>query len=233
MALASDSIKRAYYLAQVLDPGEEIEGFQASEGLYQLNRIIDLWGALSQYIPTYTILTVSVVADTYTYNVTPVITELSEGHLVDSNNVQFNLTEIDLNRFNTLNFALGETAPAIPYYIFIQNDFANYPTSSKVQLYPVPDAAYTMTLYAMQRLANVAYSDDLSTTPSYWTAALEYELSKKLISVYGTTPASTFAEDYATVIRQLKAANIRDKSVQVQNEFAAIRRFKPWRGYVG
>lgn len=233
MTLASELIKRSYYLAQVLDPREEIEGFQASEGLYQLNRIIDLWGNLSQYIPSYKILTQAVVAGTYTYTITPVLAQLSESHILDQNNVQFTLTQIDLQRFNTLNFALSLTAPARPYYIFLQNDFANFPTSSKIQLYPVPDQPYTLTMYAMQRLANVQYSDDLTTVPAYWQAALEYELGKKLISIYSTTPSQTFYDDYNTVMRQLKSINRRDRRVQIQNEFSERRRYRPWGVYVG
>lgn len=232
MTTAAELIKRSYYLAQVLDPEEEVQGNQASEGLYELNRVISIWGSLSQYIPSYKILTINVLANTSSYDVTPVITQLAESHLLDSNNVQYALTQIDLQRFNTLNFSLSATSPTRPNQIFIQNDFANWPTLSKVRFFPVPDTTYTATLYVMQRLAAVAYSDDLSTVPSYWTAALEYETAKQLMSVFATVPAPTFKEDYDTVMRQLKAANRRDRRVQVTNEFRNIRRFKPWGIYV-
>lgn len=232
MTTAAELIKRSYYLAQVLDPREEIEGFQASEGLHELNRVMDNWGSLSYTIPSYTIVTIAVLANTSSYDVTPVITQLSESHILDSNNVQYPLVQIDLQRFNTLNFSLSATAPTRPSMIFVQNDFTNYPTLSKVRLFPVPDASYTLTLYAMRRLANVTYSEELSMLPAYVVAALEYELAKQLINIYGTTPALTFMQDYEETIKQLKAANRRDRSVQVQNEFRNIRRFKPWGIYV-
>lgn len=233
MATAAELVKRSYYLAQVLDPREEIEGFQAEEGLYQLNRVIDMWGNLSQYIPSYSIITQAVTAGVYTYTFDPVIVQLSESNIIDQNNIQFLLYQIDLQRFNTLDFPLSLTAPARPYYIFLQNDFANFPTQSKIQLFPVPDQSYTLTMYAMRRLQNVTYSEDLSTVPQYWQAALEYEIAKKLFSVYSTTPSQTFIDDYNTVMRQLKSINRRDRRVQVQNEFTERRRFRPWGTYVG
>lgn len=232
MTTAAEIIKRSYYLAQVLDPREEIEGFQAEEGLHELNRVIDTWGSLSMYIPSYKIITVNVLANVSSYDITPVITQLSESHLLDSNNVQYPLIQIDLQRFNTLNFTLSAQSPTRPQLIFVQNDFANWPTLSKVRLFPVPDTTYTATLYAMVRLANVTYSEELSAVPAYWTAGLEYELAKQLINIYGTTPALTFPQDYEEAIRQLKAANRRDRTVQVQNEFQTVRRYKPWSVYV-
>jgi hypothetical protein len=232
MTIVAELIKRSYYLAQVLDPREEIEGFQASEGLYELNRIIDTWGSLMQYIPTYTILTINVLPNVSSYDITPVVTQLSESHLIDQNNVQYVLTAIDLQRFNTLNFTLSGNAPCRPYLIFPQNDFVNWPTKTKMRFYPVPDNIYTATVYAMQRLANVTYSQVLDMVPGYWISAMEFELAKRLIDIYGTTPAPTFGDSYTTIMRQLKAANRRDKSVQVQNQFRRIRRYSPWSVYV-
>lgn len=232
MSTAAELIKRSYYLAQVLDPREEIEGFQASEGLHELNKIIDTWGSLSQYIPTYTILTINVLPNVSSYDVTPAVTQLSESHLIDQNNVQYVLTQIDLQRFNTLNFTLSANAPSRPYLIFPQNDFATWNTKTKMRFYPVPDTTYTATLYAMQRLANVTYSQELTTVPAYWIAALEFELARQLINIYGTTPALTFNTDYEQAMKQLKNANRRDRSVQVQNQFRRIRRYSPWSVYV-
>lgn len=233
MTTAAEIIKRSYYMAQVLDPREEIEGDQASEGLHELNRILDVWGSLSQYIPSYSILTIALTAGVYTYNVTPVITQLSEAHIVDSNNVQYPLIQIDLQRFNTLNFSLAQQAPSRPQNIFIQNDFTNFPTLSKAVFYTVPDTTYTATLYAMMRLANVTYSEDLTFVPQFWIAGLEFELARQLINIYKTTPAITFNQDYEEAMRNLKAANRRDRSVQIQNEFRNYRRFKPRSVYVG
>lgn len=233
MTIASELIKRSYYLAQVLDPREEIEGFEGSEGLHELNRVIDVWGSLRQYIPTYSKLTVNVLANVSSYDVTPVITQLSESNIIDSNNVLYDLIQVDLQRFNTFNYALSASSPTRPQFIFLQNAFANWPTVSKVRLYPVPNASYTATLWAMQRLANVTYSQDLTHVPGYWIAGLEYELAKQFITIYGTTPAITFAEDYASAMRDLKAANKRDNSVQVQNQFQQIRRYRPGSVYVG
>jgi len=233
MATAADLIKRSYYMAQVLDPREAIEGFEAEEGLNELNKVIDTWSSLSIYIPTYTILTIAVLANVSTYNITPAITQLSESNILDANNVQYPLIQIDLQRFNTLNFALSATAPTRPSEIFLQQDTATWLTMTKVRLFPVPDTTYTATLYAMQRLANVTYEQDLSLViPKYVQAALEYELADALITIYGTTPAANFAENYAKAMMQVKAANRRDRSVQVANEFQSFRRFRPWGTYV-
>ena len=233
MTTAAELIKRSYYLAQVLDPNEEIQGNESSEGLYELNRVISLWGSLSQYIPAYSIVPLTTVAGQYVYNQVPLITQLSKSHIIDSSNIQYPLWSIDLQRFNTLNFALSNQARCRPNLIYVQNDFANLPTRSQVILFPVPDQVYTVTMYAMLRLTQVAYSDDLDYVPAYWISGLEYELAKSLITIYGTTPASTFYDDYNTVMRQLKGANKRDKTVQVANEFQEVRRYRPWGTYVG
>lgn len=233
MTTAAVLIKRAYALAQVLDPNEEIEGFQSNEGLEALNGIIEQWGSLSIYIPTYKIISVSVLAGTSEYTITPVITQLSEGHLIDQNNAQTPLRSIDLQEFNTLNFVLSALSPARPYLIFLKNDFANYPTQSKVVFYFVPDASYTATLYAMSRLADVAYSDTFTTVPNYGLKALRYELAKELSETYGTILPASFFDEYKLLMTELKAANRRDRSIQVRNEFITVRRYRPWGTYVG
>lgn len=225
-------IKDAYYLAQVLDPREEIEAFDATEGVRVINQIIKQWGSLSIYIPTYTILTLNLVAGTYSYNITPVVTQLSEAHLLDLNNVQYPLDIIDLARFNTLNFALSNQARVRPNLLFIQNDFINYPLQSKAVFYPVPDNTYTATLYAMQRLVEVEYEDDLSTVPDYWQVALYYEAAKRLSSINATILPASFADEYTEAMQNLKAANRRDKRVKVLNQFQTTRLYRPWGTYV-
>jgi len=232
MTTAAQLVKRSYYLAQVLDPREEIEGFQATEGLAELNRSIDLWGALAMYIPSYSELTISILAGVSSYDQTPVITQLASGHIIDANDVQNPVIPIDLQRFNTLNYALSNTSRMRPTMVFPDNQFANFPTKTAIRVYPVPDTTYTMTLYAMLRLANVTESQDLTHVPPHWIAAMEMELSKRLINIYGTEPAVTWPEDYKSVMDILKAGNKRDRSVKVMNEFRSYRRFKTWSVYV-
>jgi hypothetical protein len=232
MTTAAELIRRSYYLAQVLDPNEEIEGFESSEGLYELNRILDRWGSLSQYIPSYSELIVNVTPGVFSYDQTPVITQLSEGHLLDINNVQYGLNQLNLQQYNTLNFPLSATSPCRPRDVFIKNDFVNWPTKSQIIFYPVPDTTYTAVLYAMLRLVNVTYSQVLSQLPGYWITGVEYELAKQFINIYSTTPAATFFDDYEKIIAELKAANRRDRSVQTKNVFQNVRRYKPWGTYV-
>lgn len=231
MTTAAVVIKEAYYLAQVLDPREEIEGFEAGEGLRVLNSVIKNWGSLSIYIPSYRTLTVNVLPDVYIYDIQPVITQATRGNILDLQNVLHPLTVIDLARFNTLNFALpGNTNR--PYLVYVNNDFENWPLMSQLVFYQIPDNYYTATLYVMQRLAAVDYSEDLTTVPDYWINALTYEVAHRLASINATVLPQSFLDDYDMIMKQLKAANRRDKRVIVQNQFQTVRRFKPWGVYV-
>lgn len=230
MATVANLIRRAYILAKILDPNEETEGYMAEEGTDMMNEIISQWSSLQIYIPTYKEITITTVAGTYEYTVTPVIVEFNEANVLDSNNCQFPVNSIDLTRYNLINFELADTARSRPSELFIKNDFANYPTQSKVILFPIPDDVYTVTLYAKVRLASVSYSDTITTIPDYWLRGLRYELAYSLASEYGTDEklSPAFYEKYSTLIRQLKAANQQDKSVKVFNPFNRWRRFKPW-----
>lgn len=228
----AELIKRSYYLAQVLDPSEEIDGFQASEGMFTLNEIINQWSSLSIYIPTYTIIPISLMAGVFSYTINPCITQLNEAHLIDQNNVQFPLDIIDLERFNVLNFSLPNNQGR-PYSIFVQNDFENYPTQSQVVFYRIPDNSYSVTLYAMVRLAEMSYSTEITTVPPYMLKGLRYELAHELSEINGTILPPSFYEKYDKIINQVIAANKRDKRVKTHNVFQQIRRYRPWRRYAG
>lgn len=231
MTTAANLIKDAYYLAQVLDPREEIEGFEAGEGLRTLNLLIANWGSLSIYIPTYTKITQVLTANVYVYDITPAITQAMRGHLVDQNNVQYGLDVIDLARFNTLNFSLPNQNSR-PNQVFVQDDFPEWPTTSQLVFYPPPDNTYTVTLYVKKRLSAVTYSEDLTMVPDYWFNAMMYELAHRLASINATVLPTSFMEDYERVMKQVKAANKRDKRVIVQNQFKTSRKFRPWGTYV-
>jgi len=231
MTTSAVVIKNAYYLAQVLDPREEIEGFEAGEGLRILNLILANWGSLKIYIPTYTQLTQVVTSGDFSYDITPAITSATRGHLVDQNNVQYPVEVIDLARYNTLNFALTNQNSR-PNQVFIKNDFANWPTLSQLIFYPIPDNTYTVTLWVWKRLANVTYSQDLTQVPDYWINALTYELAHRLASINATVLPQSFLDDYDMIIKQVKAANKRDKRVIVNNQFQTTRKYKPWGTYV-
>jgi hypothetical protein len=233
MTLASDLIRRSYILAQILDPREEVEGYQSSEGLTSLNDILNQWSSLSIYIPSYTIIPIITVIATSNYTITPAIVRINEANILDSNNAQTDLGIIDLEEFNNINMSLSSTNLSRPSKIFLQNDFSNWSTQSKLIVYPSPDQVYTITLYAMQRLVNVTYSQTLASIPGYYERALHYELAKELSIIYGTVLPQSFFEEYEKLMKELKATNRKDNTVKCSNLFKTSRFYYPWGTYVG
>lgn len=236
MTTAAVLVKNAYALAKIIDPNEEIEGYQAAEGLANLNEIIDQWSGLEIFIPTYKTISIATTAGTYSYVVTPPIIAMLEGHFIDSNNVQSPLTEIDLKRYNLINFVDGAMSPSRPGFVYLNNDAANMQIATpqtSVVLYPVPDTVYNVTLYVKSQLVNLDEQDVLTEIPPFYRRALRYELALELSQIYSSQLSDSFYLKYETLMKELKAATIKDWSVKNNNPLISYSRFRPWGIYVG
>jgi hypothetical protein len=231
---AGELVQSAFYYANILDPGEEILGFQAAGGLLALNAIIDQWSGTSIYIPTYTISTIMTSPAVYSYTITPPITQLLESNLIDPNNVQWPLRQIDLKRYNLLNIPLSTQAPCRPNLIFLQDDAAVIGVSTTVILFPVPDQIYTVTLRAKQYLTPFLLTDTILEIPPFGLKSLKFQLSRDLSIEYGSKLDEKFESEYLRTMRMLRASNKRDSTVINSNPYnTGWRRFRPWSGYYG
>lgn len=230
-----DLIKDSYYLSQVKDPGEDIEGYETTVGLRTLNKIIAQWASLSIYIPTYTTLEIELEADVFTYEVTPPITQLLDANLLDQSNVLSVLEQVFLKRQNTFNYALGEQAPTRPCAIFIDNDKENMENNrSTVFFFPVPDAPYLATLRVKQMLQPLLAEDDIIEIPPQNEKALMYQTANDLSIIYASQLPPRFDKEYDKIMREMKGANRRDVTVKNRNPFYhRYRRFRPWNTFTG
>lgn len=230
---AAELVQQSFYLANVKDPEEALEGYEISQGLNLLNAIITQWSSLSVYIPAYTLLPINTVAGTYLYTLNTIIVDLLEASYYDSANIKYDLAIIDLKRQNTLNYQ-DTTVQLRPNLVFPQNDQSTVATqTTKIFLYPIPNDVYNVTLYAKTFINTFDYSDELTTLPAWYFKVLKYQLANDLSTEYETVLPARFDKEYDKLIKELKATTKKDFSVQNRNIFRTFRRFRPWGGYVG
>ena len=239
MTTAAELIREAYLISNVLDPTEEVAGFYATIGLNVLNRLINQWSSLPTYLQTYSTEEIELKANTATYTVTPTVTQMLEGHLIDSNSVQTGLTEINLKEKNTLNYVLSETSPTRPYKVYIEKIIENVPpptiqTGSTIWFYPVPDQAYTATLYLKKALGTLTQSQTITEVSTAYEMPLIYQMGKNLSIIFSSILSPAFNEEYDRLMTELKAANKQDMTVMNSNPFGFYgRRYRPWSAYAG
>lgn len=230
MTTAAQLIQQAYYLAKVLDPNEEIPPDYATEGLTTLNAIIDEWSGIGLYIPNYQAVTINTVIGQRSYTVNPVIQQVLEANLVDTNNVKFVLTVQDLKQFNAFDTTIPQGRPTD---IFVENFDNTTPQNSTVYFFPIPDQVYTATIYCKQRLAELTYSATILNLPPFFFLCIEMQLAKLLSVINSTILDQSFHDEYARLMRELKAFANRDMSVINKNPYLTLRRYLPWGTYVG
>lgn len=235
MTTPAEVVRESFELANVIDPGEEFQDGYPAIGLSKLNDILSQWSSLGAYIESYIVQTINVLQGVYQYTITPPVTEMLEGNLLDSQNALSILIEADLKRQNTFNYPLSEQGQSRPQYVFIQNSEATILTGSVVFFYPVPDQNYTATIYWKKRLHQVTQSEEFTQISSSYMKAFKYQLSKDLSDYFETELSDKFLLEYDRLIVELKAANQKDMSVLNQNPFNNFgRRYRPWGGrYVG
>lgn len=231
MTRASDLIQEAYIWSLAKDPNEETEGFEATIGLTVLNGIINQWSSLDIYIPVVTTLTINVLQNIDQYHQSPVVTRILEGNLTDSNNVKSLLNVPDLKRQNTFNPALVQGRPT---EVYLTDDPDNLSTFSIINFYAMPTEDYTATLQVKQVLQPLEYSEEIGTLPPFYKKVIMYEMANELSIINDTQLSPRFVEKYEVLMKELKAANKKDLSVQNRNIFQQKgRQFRPWGGYAG
>lgn len=233
MTSAAQLIKTAYFLAKAQDPNEVLSGYQQSVGLNVLNGIIEQWSALGIYIPYYTKLTISLLTGVGSYTFTPIISEIFQGNIVDSNNVQYILEVADLKRQNALNYNLSLQYPSIPHYVYLENTSQSIAPQSILWFYPVPVADYTCTLYVKRVITDLTYSKNINDFPAFYFKPITYQLALELSIINSTKLGERFDKEYQNTIEILKSTVAKDYSVVTRNVFRNNVRFRPWGSYVG
>lgn len=233
----SELILESYYLAKILDPQEQSEGYYLTDGLRVLNESLVQWSSLGIYIPAIKTLPVNLTANNYLYAVSPQIIEILQANIVDASNVKYPLIIADEKLQNSFNYDIIKTRPS--YVYMRQNqDLIDEETglpSTNLYFYPTPNTTFTANLTIKRIMLEFGLNDDLTTIPSYYIKPLKFQLAIDLGLIYGTSAKfdARFDKEYDRLMTQLKAANRQDMSVLGVNPFLGYRLFRPWGIYVG
>jgi hypothetical protein len=239
--LASELIRQALILANVLDPEDEMQGVYETTGLEVLNDIINQWSSLPTYLQTYSREIITTTPQTYTYTVSTPITQILEANLLDSNKVLSLLRIIDLKRQNTLNYALSQSSgmgrPATVFSERLIDTTISPPVmadSTTIYLFPVPDQIYTCDLKVKKVLSPLTQSQMMTEISTAYQKPLKYQMALDLSNIFVTALSPRFDKEYDKQMLELEAANKQDTSVLNLDPFAFHgRRYRPWGGYGG
>lgn len=229
MTTAAQKIVEAYKLAQVIDPKEEIQGYQQAEGLLNLNSIIAQWTSLNIYIPTINTVVVTTEPGEAEYRQTglPIIVNIFESHLVDVNNVLFPIRLVDMKEWNLFNFDQTQNQSR-PTTVFLKNFKDNITIASDLIFFPIPDAVYTLNLRVKSILEAMTYSEEFVDVPEFWLTALTFQLAKQLAVLYRVPVSEDFKVEHDRIMQEVKSASALDMTVQNTNPFLSNRRYRPW-----
>lgn len=235
MTTTSEFIRNAYFLANVLDPDDEVDAYYDQTGLDIFNEILAHWSSLGLYIPRFTQITINAVKGTYQYEVSPQILDVYEANIVDTQGNKYILTSADEKLNNSFNYTLVSARPSF-IYVRPNDALVSLTTglpSTDILLYPTPDNTYTVTLLSKQQLGSLTLEQNINTVPTYALRALRYQLARDLSEVYSTVLSPRFEIEYMRIMREFKAANKQDMTVKTDNPFIGYRRVRPWGTYVG
>lgn len=234
MTTAAELIRESYILGGVLDPQEEIGASYSIDGLSLLNQLLQQWSGTGPYIPYVTQNTIQVAQNVYQYSISPEIAEFLEANIIDTGNIQNNLQLIDLKNYNLLNYTSPADRPKLiyvsdtPYFSTLDGSAA-----SLISLYPIPDKAYTLTIYSKQQLATVVNDTNLNFLPPYYIKPLKYQLAKDLSDYFETVTSEKFDKEYMRLMKELEKATPKDMRINTTNPLLSFRIFRPSGYYVG
>lgn len=237
MTTAAELIRDAYILAHVINPNEEPYGYLVSQGLRILNACLAQWGSIGIYVPYYNYPTINLTANVNFYNAGRLIAEIMEANITGEDNLKTQVRIADDREFNLWNYNISGTMRPGAIYLSKEQYFPD-PTSSittsKIYVYPTPDANYNLNLILKYYLQPVTLSEQIVEIPDYYIKALTYQIAKDLVDLHNSNLPQSFFEEYEKLIDQLRSKNPTDLTVLTPNPFRQTRIYRPWGyGYVG
>lgn len=228
---AAQLISKAARAARIPGIENDVDPSTQSLGLEILNDIFDQIGGAASTIPNQTEVTFSTVAgkDLYTNGVgafdinTFQIMSVMQMFLSPPNSdVRYYMTP--MNEQMNANLGAPENS-GIPRW-FLMRKLAGEQTTFR--LFPVPDQAYTVTIIAKQRLANVTFTTELSIFPREWTRAFKWWMASEYRDYFGMDDSPTIIAKAQEAQRMFKDMNAIDMSVQKDDWIDGRRSFANW-----
>lgn len=234
---AAELIRQAYILAHVIDPNDEVAGYQQSLGIMYFNQILEELGASPEYVPYYTKTIIQIIPNTTVYKVTPVIAQFLEGNIVDSSNVVYPVGQMTDSQYNIFNFTTPINRPSLVYISKEQVFDTEGNLASNIVVYPKPNTNYTLNLllkYKLPSISQITLDQQLLFLPPHWIKPLRYMLANDLINQFSTKVNEKFYQDLEKSMLMLVSNNPQDLSIQTENPFPDYYGFKPrFYNYVG
>lgn len=234
---AAEIIRQAYILAHVIDPNDEVEGYQQSLGIMYFNQILEELGASPEYVPYYTKTIIPIISNVTVYKVTPVVAQFLEGNVVDGSGIVYPVGQATDAQYNLFNFTTTSNRPQMVYLSQEQvfDDVGNLATN--IVVYPNPNATYTLNLllkYKLPPVSSVTLNQQLLFLPPHWIKPFRYMMANDFINQFGTKVNDKFYIDLQKSMEMLTSNNPQDMTIQTQNAFRTFYRFKPGSdSYVG
>lgn len=168
MTTVATLVNDAAYQAQVLGQDQTLSSGDAQLILRRLNRMLDSWSNEKQLIYNNEVATFTMAPSVATYltSVLPkgrpiAITAMK----VNLNNIDYDVTMIDLYKWNEISYKLTESIPNQCYYN------PNFP-DGEMNFYPRPYAAFTCTVTANYPISNTLLLSDNLVLPAGYEAAI-------------------------------------------------------------
>ena len=232
--IAGTLIRRAYVLARVIDISDEPESYYAAEGINALNEVISSWGALGIYVPYESTLELPLIIDVKDYIIPKVIAQFLKANTTGGTTVNTvnDLRQADLKQYNLFQ----RNAKGTPSLVYISGekivfDQQTGQLGSKLTFYPTPASNFICTMTLKYILDPVLITEELDMFPPYYLKPLEYQLAKDLSLRFKTKMSDLFFQEYEEQMSNLIASNKTDMTINIFNEFATNRSFKPWGSY--
>jgi len=190
MATIRDLIAGSLRLIEEIGAGETPSGESSADGLTALNAMISSWSIQGDLIYTETTETFTLTGNDGSYTLGPsgdfVTTRpirIVSATINDGAN-DYELTVYGIDQYASIS---DKTTAGVPDSIYYDGNFPNI----TMKLYPVPDSAYTLTLYTEKPLTEYSSISDTLTVPPGWERGLRYNLAMEIAPEYGKQAPAT------------------------------------------
>ncbi len=206
-------ITRAYYLSQVVSRDlQTVSASQTTDGLYLLNALLEYKSTDLRLIPYFQRYEFDTVQGTEEYFVENLL-------YVDSltfslQDVRYSLIENTRKEF--FDGPRIENVQSLPYCYRVERELGG----SRIFLYFVPDAVYTMKLSGKFGFTSVSLTTDLSLTyDAYYIEYLRYSLAQEITEEWGVTFPDQSKKKLDSMQKKLMEVSPPDLSIQKRGYF--------------
>jgi hypothetical protein len=210
LATAQTVIDRALRLIGAIASGESPTSAESADGLVALNAMISSWQTekLNVYAFVDTPFTLVNADSSYTvgpggnFALTPRPSKIEQVY-VRANSIDYPVELIDYEKWNSIPDKTSSSD--IPIYAYYEPTLA----TGTLQLWPVPNTAYSLHIVTWTTLAELAAVGTTITLPQGYERALAYNLAIEVASEYEKQPSQSVVAIASESKASIKRANNR------------------------